>query len=51
MLLAANGGHVIPPGFNAGEHTDAEALIGTAAPVIKSMAEPIYEELGLARIH
>ena len=43
-------GHVIPPEFNAGEHTDAAALIGTAAPAIKSMAEPIYEELGLVRI-
>ena len=43
-------GHVISPEFNAGEHTDAAALIGTAAPAIKSMAEPIYEELGLVRI-
>ena len=43
-------GHVIPPEFNAGEHTDAAAPIGTAAPAIKSMAEPIYEEPGLVRI-
>ena len=43
-------GHVISPEFNAGEHTDAAALIGTAAPATKSMAEPIYEELGLVRI-
>ena len=43
-------GHVISPEFNAGESTDAAALIGTAAPAIKSMAEPIYEELGLVRI-
>ena len=43
-------GHVISPEFNAGEHTDTAALIGTAASAIKSMAEPIYEELGLVRI-
>ena len=43
-------GHVISPEFNTGEHPDAAALIGTAAPAIKSMAEPIYEKLGLVRI-
>ena len=43
-------GHVISPEFNAGEHTNAVAMIGMAAPATKSMAEPTYEELGLVRI-
>ena len=43
-------GHVISPEFNAGEHTDAEALIGTAAPATKSMAESSYVTRGASRI-
>ena len=43
-------GHVIAPEFNAGEHTDAAATIGMAAPATKTMAKPTYEELGLMRI-
>ena len=39
-------GHIISPEFNVGEHTDAAAMIGTAALAIKSMAEPIFDELG-----
>ena len=43
-------GHVISPEFNAGEHTDVVATIGMAAPATKTMAEPIYKELGLVCI-
>ena len=38
------------PAFSRRRPQTVAAMIGTAAPATKSMAEPIYEELGLVRI-